>query len=188
MNYTFRRTLTEKVQQQWIADTPEHFRFVLKANQYITHIRRLKDTEESVERFFSSIGLLASSGKLAPVLFQLPPNLKADVPRLREFLDSLPPGAQTAWEFRHESWFNEETYEVLSDYDSALCLAENETMTTPPGDDRRLRLLSLSQSELHAGATEGDCRPIESSGRESRGVRLLQTRRRSKSATGRRTC
>jgi uncharacterized protein YecE (DUF72 family) len=131
VNYTFRRTVTENVQQQWIADTPEHFRFVLKASQYITHIRRLKDTDESVERFFTSVGVLASSGKLGPVLFQLPPNLKADVPRLREFLESLPPGALTAWEFRHESWFSEETYEVLSDYDSALCLAENETMTTP---------------------------------------------------------
>jgi len=131
VNYTFRRTVTEKAQQQWISDTPENFRFVLKANQYITHIRRLKEPEEPVERFFTSIGLLAASGRLGPVLFQLPPNLKADVPLLHAFLETLPPGALTAWEFRHESWFTDETYEALADYDAALCFAENEKGDTP---------------------------------------------------------
>jgi uncharacterized protein YecE (DUF72 family) len=131
VNYTFRRTVTEKAQQQWISDTPENFRFVLKANQYITHMRRLKDTEESVERFFTAIQPLVESKRLGPVFFQLPPNFKADVPRLRDFLESLPPGAMTAWEFRHETWFSGETYETLADYDAALCLAENEKMDTP---------------------------------------------------------
>ena len=131
VNYTFRRTVTEKAQTQWIADTTDNFRFVLKANQYMTHIKRLKDPEEPVERFFSSVQILSESGKLGPVLFQLPPNLKADAALLRAFLDVVPPGAQTAWEFRHESWFTDEIYDVLSDHDAALCIAENEKLVTP---------------------------------------------------------
>ena len=131
VNYTFRRNVTEKAQQQWIADTPENFRFVLKANQYITHMRRLKDTEESVERFFTAVQPLVEAKRLGPVFYQLPPNFKADGPLLRTFLESLPPGAMTAWEFRHETWFADETYEALADYDAALCFAENEKMDTP---------------------------------------------------------
>ncbi len=131
VNYTFRRSLTEKVQEQWIAVTPPDFRFVLKANQYMTHIRRLKDCQDSVERFFSSIQPLVESRRLGPILFQLPPNLKADITLLREFLSNVPPGAYTAWEFRHQSWFTDDSYKALSDYDAALCFAENEDMKTP---------------------------------------------------------
>lgn len=131
VNYTFRRLVTEKAQTQWASETPDDFRFVLKANQYMTHIRRLKDAEESIERFFTSIQIMSESGKLGPIFFQLPPNFKADVPRLREFLSALPPAAKTAWEFRHESWFTDETYEALADYDASLCIAENERLVTP---------------------------------------------------------
>jgi uncharacterized protein YecE (DUF72 family) len=130
VNYTFRRHLTEKVIDQWLSQTPPEFRFVLKANQFLTHIRRLKDTEDSVKRFFTSIEPLANSRRMGPVFFQLPPNFKADVPRLRDFLASLPK-VHTAWEFRHATWFADETYKALSDYDAALCIAENEEMETP---------------------------------------------------------
>jgi uncharacterized protein YecE (DUF72 family) len=131
VNYTFRRAATEKALRQWLSETPNDFHFVLKANQYITHIRRLKNTEEPVERFFTSIQPMVESRRMGAVFFQLPPNFKADVPRLRDFLASLPNGVRYAWEFRHDTWFTDETYEALADYDSALCIAENETMTTP---------------------------------------------------------
>src|SRR5690242_19476267 len=72
VNYTFRSTPTEKAQNQWDADTPKDFRFAVKAHQYMTHIRRLKDCEEPIERFFTSIQPLSESGKLGPVFFQLP--------------------------------------------------------------------------------------------------------------------
>ena len=130
VNYTFRRHLTEKVIEGWLADTPETFRFVLKANQYLTHIKRLKDTDESLKRFLLSIEPMANSRRMGPVFFQLPPNFKADVGRLREFLAALPK-VKTAWEFRHESWFADETYKALADFDAALCIAENEEMETP---------------------------------------------------------
>jgi uncharacterized protein YecE (DUF72 family) len=130
VNYTFRRHLTEKVIEQWLADTPAEFRFALKANQYLTHIRRLKDTEESLKRFITSIEPMANSRRMGPLFFQLPPNFKADVPLLRDFLASLPK-IPTAWEFRHQSWFADETYKALSDHNAALCIAENEEMQTP---------------------------------------------------------
>ena len=131
VNYTFRRLVTEKALAQWIADTPKDFRFVLKAHYFMTHVRRLKDAEEPIERFFTSIGPMIASGRMGPVFFQLPPNFKADVPRLRDFLAQLPDGLQYAWEFRHESWFTDETYEVLADFNSSLCIAENEKTVTP---------------------------------------------------------
>lgn len=131
VNYTFRRTVTESVLRQWISETPDTFRFVLKANQYITHIRRLKNVDEAIERFFTAIRPMVESGRMGPVFFQLPRNFKADVPRLRDFLAELPEGPQYAWEFRHESWFTDKTYEVLSDCDAALCIAEYEERTTP---------------------------------------------------------
>ena len=95
----------------------------MKAHQVITHIKRLKETEDFVQRFLGTIQPLASAGKLGPVLFQLPPNLKVDLEVLRAFwrpAQALP----TAFEFRHDSWFNDETYAVLREHNAALCVAE----------------------------------------------------------------
>ena len=102
-----------------------------KANQYITHMRRLKDAEESLKRFLGSLEPLLRRKQLGPILFQLPPNLKADVALLSEFLALLPRVVQCAFEFRHESWFNDETYEELKKHNVALCIAETESITTP---------------------------------------------------------
>jgi len=131
VNLTFRQLVKETTVQNWIAETPEHFRFGVKAHQVITHIKRLKGAEDFVPRFFATIEPLARSGKLGPVLFQLPPNLKFDAPLLRDFLVLLPRAAQSAFEFRHASWFTDETWNILRGRDVALCVAENETMTTP---------------------------------------------------------
>ena len=99
MNYTFRSRLSEKAATGWMADVGPNFRFALKANQYITHIRRLKNVEEPLQRFLPTLQPLAT--QLGPVLFQLPPNLKADVPLLRDFLALLPRNFKAALEFRH---------------------------------------------------------------------------------------
>src|SRR5512146_2488696 len=101
VNYTFRRMINEKTIAAWIAQTPEHFRIVLKAHQVITHIKRLKNAEEPLQRFVDSIRPLAQAGRLGPVLFQLPPNLKADVPLLHGFLEQVPRSLRAAFEFRH---------------------------------------------------------------------------------------
>jgi uncharacterized protein YecE (DUF72 family) len=131
VNFTFRQLVKETTIQNWIQDTPAHFRFGIKAHQVITHIKRLKGAEDFVPRFLATIEPLASAGKLGPVLFQLPPNLKADEALLKDFLAILPRGVPAAFEFRHASWFADSTWEVLKSRNIALCVAETETMTTP---------------------------------------------------------
>ena len=128
VNYTFRRTLSEKAADSWIMDVGAEFRFSLKANQFITHIRQLKDPA-TLERFLLTLQPLGK--QLGPILFQLPPTLKADVPRLGNFLAELPRGVKAAFEFRHPTWFSDETYRVLEERNVALCIAESEEITTP---------------------------------------------------------
>jgi len=103
----------------------------VKAHQVITHIKRLKGTEDFVPRFLATIEPLASAGKLGPVLFQLPPNLKADATLLENFLSLLPRALPAAFEFRHESWFSDSIWELLRGHGTALCVADTEERTTP---------------------------------------------------------
>ena len=131
VNFTFRQLVKESTIQNWLQQTPAHFRFGIKAHQVITHIKRLKATEDFVPRFLATIEPLAAAGKLGPVLFQLPPNLKADVALLKDFLGVLPRSVPAAFEFRHESWFGDSTYDLLKGCNAALCVAETETLTTP---------------------------------------------------------
>jgi len=131
MNFSFRQLLKETTVQKWIAESPDGFRFGVKAHQVITHIKRLKDSEEFVKRFLSTIEGLAQVKKLGPVLFQLPPNMKANQEVLQNFLHTLPRGLCAAFEFRHDSWLADETFTALRDRDIALCVAENEDRTTP---------------------------------------------------------
>ena len=131
VNLTFRQLLKDTTAQKWIAQTPERFRFGIKAHQVITHIKRLKNTDDFVHRFFSTIEPLAQAGKLGPVLFQLPPNMKADPKLLEEFLRTLPKGVQIAFEFRHESWFADDIFACLKQHNRALCVAETEERVTP---------------------------------------------------------
>ena len=131
VNFTFRQLVKESTIQNWLQDTPAHFRFGIKAHQVITHIKRLKGTEDFLPRFLVTIEPLAAAGKLGPVLFQLPPNLKADAALLRDFLVILPRTVPAAFEFRHDSWFSDLTWDVLKSRNAALCVAETETLTTP---------------------------------------------------------
>jgi uncharacterized protein YecE (DUF72 family) len=131
VNFTFRQLVKETTIQNWMEQAPANFRFGVKAHQMITHLKRLKATEEFLPRFLATIEPLASAGKLGPVLFQLPPNLKFDAGLLKDFLAILPRTVPSAFEFRHESWFVDETWEVLKSFQVALCVAENETRTTP---------------------------------------------------------
>jgi uncharacterized protein YecE (DUF72 family) len=131
VNFTFRQLVKESTIQNWMLETPVHFRFGVKAHQVITHIKRLKGTEDFVPRFLATIEPLAAAGKLGPVLFQLPPNLKADASLLKDFLAGLPRTVPAAFEFRHDSWFSDTTWDLLKSSNAALCVAETETMTTP---------------------------------------------------------
>jgi uncharacterized protein YecE (DUF72 family) len=131
VNFTFRQLVKDTTLQNWLAETPDNFHFTIKAHQVITHIKRLKSTEDFVPRFLSTIAPLESAGKLGPVLFQLPPNLKADRALLADFLKLLPKPLSAAFEFRHPSWFSDEIYETLREHPAALCVAETEELTTP---------------------------------------------------------
>ena len=129
VNYTFYRMPSAKTVTGWDAVTPAGFTFVLKAPQRITHIARLKDIDDPL-RFFLDIARMLGP-KLGPLLFQLPPNFKKDVARLGDLLTQFPPDIRCAWEFRHESWFSDDVYEVLRKGNAALCVADTEEGTTP---------------------------------------------------------
>ena len=131
VNFTFRQLVKETTIQNWMQETPAHFRFGVKAHQVITHIKRLKGTEDFVPRFLATIEPLAAAGKLGPVLFQLPPNLKADPVLLTDFLAVVPRTVPAAFEFRHTSWFADSTWDLLKERNVALCVAETEMMNTP---------------------------------------------------------
>ena len=124
INNTFYRMPKESVLDAWANEVPADFRFVLKAPQRITHMQRLKDAGDSVSYFLKIAGTL--NERLGPLLFQLPPFLKKDLPRLREFLALLPSDCRAAFEFRHESWFEEEVFALLREHQIALCIAEAE--------------------------------------------------------------
>jgi len=129
INNTFYRMPKPALLEGWSAEVPPEFRFVLKASQRITHFKRLKEAGDDVAYFF---GVAATLGeRLGPALFQLPPNLKKDLPRLEAFLGTLPPGAKAAFEFRHASWFEDDVFAALRSRGAALCLAEDEELATP---------------------------------------------------------
>jgi uncharacterized protein YecE (DUF72 family) len=135
VNYTFRALPTAKILEGWLAATPPQFRFSFKAPQRITHFKRLRACNEDVAQFVGALEPARQAGKLGLLLFQLPPNFKADADLLSTFLftESLKrPGAPpTAFEFRHESWFSEQIYTVLREHNAALCIAESDDLLTP---------------------------------------------------------
>lgn len=130
INYTFRQLPKAATLENWVSAVPEGFRFACKAHQRITHIHRLKESEFT-DLFFRAIDPLRSARRLGPVLFQLPPNFKADAVLLEAFLAKLPADIRCAFEFRNVSWMTEETYRLLEKHRVALCLAESDTFEVP---------------------------------------------------------
>ena len=130
INNTFYRLPKEHVLQEWASQVPEQFSFAIKASQRITHHARLKpDSQSLVEYLLKNTATLGD--KLGPILFQLPPNLKKDIPRLQNFLSYLPGDRRYTFEFRHESWFDEDTFSVLRDRDIAMCVSESADLACP---------------------------------------------------------
>lgn len=130
INNTFYRLPRESVLLDWAAQVPEAFTFALKASQRITHHARLKpEAAELVEYLVRTTSALGT--KLGPILFQLPPNFKKDIDRLRAFLAMLPNDRRFTIEFRHESWFDSDVEAELGARDVALCVSEQGEMHTP---------------------------------------------------------
>jgi uncharacterized protein YecE (DUF72 family) len=166
VNYTFRTLPTASQLEGWLDATPPGFRFSFKAPQRITHFQRLRDSNAAVAEFVDALKPARTADKLGPVLFQLPPNFAADLPRLAAFLKApaLKSRAnsrklQIAFEFRHSSWFTEDTYALLRRHNAALCVAESDELTTPDvrtADFACYRLRrsgGYSQPALHAFAS-----------------------------------
>jgi uncharacterized protein YecE (DUF72 family) len=128
INYTFHRIPAPKTIDNWKMLSPEKFRFALKAPQKITHWSKLHDCTDTLEYFCKVVTGLDE--RLGPVLFQLPPNFKKETDVFSSFLRELP-SIRAAFEFRHESWFDEEIFELLQSRNIALCLADTDTIVTP---------------------------------------------------------
>ena len=130
INNTFYRLPKEQVLLDWAAQVPDSFTFAIKASQRITHYARLKpECLSAVEFLMKNTSLLGS--RLGPILFQLPPNLKKDFDRLRVFLDTLPLDRRFTIEFRHESWFGDDVFDVLRARDIAMCVTEQAEFASP---------------------------------------------------------
>jgi uncharacterized protein YecE (DUF72 family) len=127
INASFYRMPEAKTVAKWAAEVPDGFTFILKAPQRITHQKKLVDTGDEVRYLFEVAESLGT--KLGPVLFQLPPFFRSDLARLGEFLDRLPRDRRVGFEFRHESWLNDETYALLRAHDVALCAADTDETT-----------------------------------------------------------
>jgi uncharacterized protein YecE (DUF72 family) len=152
-NYAFRTLPTPAILSAWMADVPAGFKFALKAPQRITHVKRLKGVAEPVAEFLEVAAGLKR--RLGPLLFQLPPNFKKDLPRLRDLLALLPRG-RAAMEFRHPSWFDEDVYGLLRKHRAALCIADTDDgldvpfLATADWGYVRLRGTDYGDAELKA--------------------------------------
>jgi len=158
INNSFYQMPKVEVLQRWVQATPEAFRFAIKASRRITHDARLAADAAADPVAYLYNNLAALGAKRGPVLFQLPPFLKKDTARLRDFLQLLPEGHLAAFEFRHDSWFDDEVYAVLKTAGAALCLSEREDSTAPPLVQTapwgyvRLRLENYGDADLAAWA------------------------------------
>lgn len=128
INYTFHRIPSARTIENWQAQTPEHFRFALKAPQKITHFAKLRDCQDTIAYFCRVTAGLGE--RLGPILFQLPPNFKKNAEVLSAFLRELP-AIRAAFEFRHESWLDEEIFALLRSRNVALCMADTEKLAAP---------------------------------------------------------
>jgi uncharacterized protein YecE (DUF72 family) len=128
VNNTFYRMPNEATLLGWLSQVPEDFSFVLKASKRITHDKRLKEVEDSVQYLLRTSAALGA--RLGPFLIQLPPNFKKDLPRLKEFLAIFP--ARAAFEFRNVSWYEEDVYAALREKNQAWCVADTGEEGDPP--------------------------------------------------------
>ncbi len=150
INATFYRMPKASTLAGWRAEVPPGFVFALKAPQRVTHVKRLAGVAEEVGFFLRAAAELG--GALGPVLWQLPPSLRKDLPRLRGLLALLPRGGRAAVELRHPSWHDDETYRVLADAGAALCVTDADDLSTPVVATARFGYLRLRRAAYDAAA------------------------------------
>ena len=152
INNTFYRLPQKSMLENWKDQVPERFRFSVKASQKITHFKRLNGVGDETKYLLNTAGALGD--RLGPILFQLPPNMKKDLPRLESFLNGLPAGTRATWEFRHPTWLEDDVLELLSRNNHALCIADTDDMPVTHVDKTadwgylRLRRVNYSEENL----------------------------------------
>ena len=152
INATFYRMPQPSMLENWKEQVPGTFRFSLKAPQRITHFKRLKEVDEETKYFLDTASVLEE--QLGVVLFQLPPNLKKDLPRLEAFLAQLPAVPRAAFEFRHPTWFDDDVLELLRSRNHALCVSDTDDLPITHIDKTadwgylRLRRVNYSEENL----------------------------------------
>jgi uncharacterized protein YecE (DUF72 family) len=124
VNSTFYRLASKDAVRRWVEETPEGFLFALKASRYLTHVRRLRDIREGIQRYYERIEPLVGTDKLGPIVWQFPANFRRDDALLGQALPLLPEGRH-CFEFRHESWFDEGVYELLRAHGAALVIGDH---------------------------------------------------------------
>ena len=129
LNNSFYRLPSENAFANWRDSSPAGFTFAVKVSRYITHIKRLKNTEEAIDNFVARARLLRD--KLGPMLYQLPPNMHRDDEILRSFLASLPHGIRHVIEFRHQSWLEDKVFEILHAHNAGFCVFDMPSLTCP---------------------------------------------------------
>jgi uncharacterized protein YecE (DUF72 family) len=158
VNYTFRKLPSPAIVEGWLGQTSADFRFSFKAPQRITHIKRLKESSDAVSTFYASLLPVIRAGRMGVVLFQLPPNFKADLDRLAAFLrEAAPKNVATprvAFEFRHASWFEEPVFNLLRQHQAALCVAESDDLQTPDVATAPFSCYRLRKSDYGPAALE----------------------------------
>jgi uncharacterized protein YecE (DUF72 family) len=156
VNFTFRQFPSESMLTGWLAATGEDFAFSFKASQRITHFARLRNCAELVDGFYAALNPVQRAKRLGVILFQLPPNLGADVALLEEFLSyAARGGIKLAFEFRHPSWFTEETYAVMRRHQAALCVAESDELESPDVATAPFRCYRLRKSDYSPTEVDG---------------------------------
>ena len=141
INNTFYRMPRESMLEGWAAKVPDGFQFVLKASRRITHLQRLKGVDEPLSYLLNTAAVLGK--RLGPLLFQFPPNMKKDLGRLKDFFASFPEGRRAAFEFRHDSWRDDDVHALLRERNQALCVADTDdgdATVVPTADWGYLRL------------------------------------------------
>ena len=167
INYTFYRMPTAKLVAGWAAQVPPHFTFTLKAPRRITHDRKLRGVAQPLQAFCEAAAELGP--RLGALLFQLPPTFKKDLAALDEFLADLPPRVCGAFEFRHDSWLDEDVYSRLRARNLALCIADSEKRSTPvmaTADYAYLRLRDEGYTEQHIAEWADRVRELSTACRE----------------------
>lgn len=154
LNNSFYRLPSEAAFRGWAESVPPGFRFSVKASRYLTHMKKLREPQEPLERFLGRARLLG--GKLGPVLYQLPPRWKCNLSRLRDFLACLPTDLDHVIEFRDPSWINDQVFAALEAHGAGFCTISHPTLTCPVRSTTRIVYIRMHGAQTLYASCYGE--------------------------------